>query len=440
MLMHYSKNIIIGAGLSGLACAYNLKDCLVLEKEATLGGLCRTVTYNGLRFDLGGHRLFTSNPAIDRFFHNLLKDQCVEVERQSKIYWNRKFIDYPLKKSVILQLNPWQAGLGLMTFLLRKVFPLQEYSFAERAANRFGDELYALFLKNYTQKVWGIPCEEICKELVDIRLQNISLLRAIQHAINKDQQIRSFADKFLYPKLGIVQLADRLARDVPILLKTTVTNLETSDRRVSRVEINHEQWLECDQLISTMPLPLLIKFFEAPTAVQSAAQRLTYRSLIFVFLILNKKQYSREHWVYFPGQEIFGRIHEPKNWSPDMADETRTGLCCEIFCSPDDRVWSISDAEIAHQTIRDLPAVSRFDIVDHAVVREQFAYPVYTKDYSRDLQTVTRYLEQYENLTLLGRTGSFQYINMDVCLESGLALGNKLSLQKSSPREISCRS
>jgi len=436
--MSYPKNIIIGAGLSGLACAHTLKDCLVLEKEATWGGLCRTVTYNGLRFDLGGHRLFTSNSSVETFFQNMLGGQGVTVERRSKIFWKRKYIDYPLKKSVVLQLNPWQAGLCLLTFLMRKIIPLPERSFRERATNRFGDELYALFLKNYTQKVWGLSCDSISSELVDIRLQDISLLRAIRFAFIRDLRIRSFADKFFYPRLGIVQLIDRLAAGVPVRLQATVTGLAISGNKIKRVQVNHDEWLDCDQIVSTMPLSILAKLCPAPPEIQTCAQRLRYRSIIFVFLILNKKQYSPEHWIYFPGQEIFGRMHEPKNWSYDMADRDRTGLCCEIFCSPGDRVWSLSDAEIAHQTIRDLPALNRFDIVDHAVLREQFAYPIYTIDYQRDRLNVARYFSQFKNLHLLGRTGSFQYINMDGCLEAGLALGNKLSLQKSSTREISC--
>ncbi len=424
--MGQQKDIIIGAGISGLACGYTLRDALVLEKEPFIGGLCRTVRVDGFRFDLGGHRFFTHHQHIDAFVRELLQETLLSVNRKSKIYRNNRFIDYPLKISVVFQLSPWNILWALCTYLFRKFSPRQEISFKDKAINRFGDHLYSLFFRDYTEKVWGIPCVSIDKSLVGIRLQNISLLRVVRDIFKKDTKNKTLADTFVYPQHGIVQLAEALARGLDIRVNSEVTSLTCSENKIERVIVNHQDAYGCRNLISTMPLPQLVKFLNPPEEVATASRELKYRSLVLVFLILNRKKYTDNHWIYFPENQIFGRLHEPKNWSSDMSPQEKTGICMELFCDKDDEVWRMSDIDIAHQVIRDLPLLERFEMEDHFVERVEYAYPVYDLQHRKNLHTVKDYLARYKNLFLLGRTGAFRYDNIDVCLEEGLAMGEVL--------------
>jgi len=169
-----------------------------------------------------------------------------------------------------------------------------------------------------------------------------------------------------------------------------------------------------------------VSLLAPPADVRKAAQNLKYRSLICVFLILNKRYHTENHWIYLQDARISGRLHEPKNWSPYMAPKDKTGVCVEIFCDKDDEVWKRTDLEIAHQVIRELPLLERFEVNDHFVVRVDSAYPVYDINYSQNLMTINNYLASYKNLFVLGRIGAFKYINMDMCIKDGLSLGHSI--------------
>jgi protoporphyrinogen oxidase len=145
-----------------------------------------------------------------------------------------------------------------------------------------------------------------------------------------------------------------------------------------------------------------------------------------VFIVLNRRNYTPNHWIYIPGKRIFGRVHEPKNWSSYMAPENKTGACVEIFCNKDDDIWKMGNTEIAHQVIRTLPLLKEFEAEGHTVVRVEYAYPIYDINYRMNLEKLTVYLSSYKNLFLLGRVGTFKYINMDTCIKEGLKLGEFL--------------
>lgn len=419
------KDLIIGAGISGLSCAWVLKDrCIVLEKDATIGGLAKTKKFNAFRSDLGGHRFFTKNVNIENFVQDLIKGDLLKIQRKSKIYRNKKFIDYPLKASVALYLNPLDVLISFFTYLLRRIKPLPEVSFEDASKNRFGDRLYELFFKVYTEKIWGVRCDKLSKEFVDARLQNISLKRVIMHALlSKQKDIKSFADVFIYPKMGINEITEALSKDLEIRLNSEVTGFVLSKDRIEKVILNNSHETECKNVISTMPLTDLTRLLEPPEEIWDSLKSLKFRSLIYVFLILKRKKYSDNHWIYFPGPQIFGRLHEPKNWSPFMAPEDKTGVGVEVFCFENDDVWKMSDLEIAHQAIMELPLLKKFEVENHFVTRIENAYPLYEVGYKEKLDKIKKFLSSYSNLFILGRTGSFSYINMDACIEEGLKLG-----------------
>jgi len=423
-----NKNVIIGAGISGLSCGWVLKDrAIILEKEPHIGGLAVTKEFGNFKFDLGGHRFFTYDASVENFFRRLLEGEILETQRKSKIYKDGKFIDYPLRTSVVFQLNPLDITLSFFTYIFRKIKPLKELSFQERSINRFGDHLYKLFFRDYTEKVWGISCNNISKELVDTRLQNISLMRVVKNAFKKDMGVKSFVDKLVYPKDGIGKISEYLSKDLDIRLNSEITGLICRNGRIEKVIVNNSNEYACENLVSTMPITELIGLFNPPSDIKNAAQNLKYRSLICVFIVLNRRNYTPNHWIYIPGERIFGRIHEPKNWSSYMAPENKTGVCVEVFCNKDDDIWKMGNTEIAHQVIRTLPILKEFEAEDHCVIRVEYAYPIYDINYRINLEKLTAYLSSYKNLFLLGRVGTFKYINMDACIKEGLKLGELLT-------------
>ena len=259
-----------------------------------------------------------------------------------------------------------------------------------------------------------------------MRLQSVSLTRVIKYAFIKDNNTKSFADKLFYPKKGIGEISKVLSKDLDIRLNEEITGMVCFNNRIEKTIVNGSKEFACRNIISTMPITKLIEFFNVPMIVRKAAQNLKYRGLICVFVAENKRNYTLNHWVYTPDKHIIGRFHEPKNWSRYMAPENKTGICVEIFCNKDCDIWKMTDKEIAHQVIRDLPLRETSKIEGHFVVRVDHAYPIYTLNYRENLKTVKDYLSSYKNLFLLGRTGSFRYIHMDSCIEEGLKLGDFL--------------
>lgn len=424
------KNIIIGAGVSGLSCGYVLKNnCVLLEKDNIAGGLSKTIVFRGFRFDLGGHRFLTKNKSLEKLIRNLIKEDLLEVKRKSKIFYNNRLIDYPLKASVLFQLSPVGVSKVFFTYFLRKLFPARGMSFSEIAKNRFGDELYMMFFKNYTEKVWGIKCSELSSELAGMRLQDVSLKNVLIHALFlRRKSIKSFTDLFLYPKKGIGGIAERLSKDLDIKFNSEVTGITfDNDNRIKKVIINKSEEFKCENLISTMPITDLTRLLNPPDEIKEALKQLKYRSLICVFLIVKKIRYTENHWIYFPDGQIFGRLHEPKNWSPCMSRDDMTGICVEIFCDKEDSIWKLTDSEIAAQAIKGLPFLKPSEVGEYFVKRLGYAYPIYDINYDKNLQKILNFLALYKNLFVLGRTGSFRYINMDACIEEGMRLGLSLA-------------
>ncbi|RJP29458.1 MAG: hypothetical protein C4533_00245 [Candidatus Omnitrophota bacterium] len=420
------KNIIIGAGLSGLSCAYKLKDAIVLEKDIAIGGLSKTLSFEGFSFDIGGHRFLPGKPGIEKFILSLLDGELIKMERKSQIYKNRRFFNYPITPDIVFQLNPLQIFASGMTFLYRKVAVLDENSFRERVINRFGDYLFNYFFKDYTEKVWGRDCSNISLDWVDARIGNMSLFDVASYIFSKKSRLKSFADMFYYPKTGIGSIAGRLSSGIDVRTSSAVVGLGYSGGHINEVVTDDNKRLPCDNLISTMPITELASMLNPPADVKRAIDALSYRDLICVFIIVEKNNYSDNHWIYFPNKEVFGRLDEPKNWSRILSSHHQTGLCLEIFTDRNSELWHRDDLEIAHAAVKDLPLINGVDIKDHYVLRVFDAYPVYDLHYKKHLAVVRKFLSGYKNLYTLGRTGDFKYMNMDDCIEQGLSLGERL--------------
>jgi protoporphyrinogen oxidase len=444
---------ILGAGPAGLATGHELSSnktkVTVLEKNDYVSGLCRTVTVDGYRFDLGGHRWFTQNEELNNWFRRLMKDEIVMVNRVSRIYYGGKYFNYPLSiYDVVTKAGPvtiFIAGITFFKALIEyAVFDKPVTNMKQAYTKQFGSKLYEMFFKIYTEKVWGKPCEELSSDWVSQRSKGLNIMTILREAIvHSRNKVVSLVDEFMYPRHGFARICDRMAEDISavdeneILLNSTVTKVTYHGPRNFEVEYSHgdeKVSVIADSVVSTIPLGILAQIIvpAANEKVLEAARSMEFRDLITVNVMFKKKQVSKDTWLYLQDQDlIFGRLHEPKNWSIDMVpDDEHTSLVLEVFCSAGDELWSLSDDEVAKRCVDDLVDklnfVKREEVVGWAVIRTRQAYPVYDLQYGEKTKIVNDFVAKFEGLHIAGRGGSFRYNNSDHSIEMGLLLGRKL--------------
>lgn len=438
MKNHYSA-VVIGAGPAGLTAAYELAkkgmQSIVLEKDSKVGGISRTETYKGYRFDIGGHRFFTKVDAVQRFWYEIMGDEFIKVPRMSRIFYQGKFFDYPLSLlNTLSNLGIRSSFFILMSYLQAKVKarlqpdrPLE--TFEQWVSDRFGERLYRIFFKTYTEKVWGIPCHKIRADWAAQRIQGMSLKRAVINAIFGSQNAKSLIKEFDYPLLGPGQMWERCQeileqKGSPTLLDTQVIRVERDGKRITRIIAKQNgETLEFtgDYFISSLPVTALMRQLDPapPKPVLEAAKGLKYRDFLIVSLVINHENLFPDNWIYIHSPEFkVGRIQNFKNWSPAMVpDQSKTCLGLEYFCSQGDAIWEMSESELialATREIVDLGLVPRReDVEDGCVIRQQKAYPVYDGEYRQHLKVIQDYVETFENLQTVGRNGMHRYNNQD---------------------------
>lgn len=443
------KTLVLGGGLAGLAAGWALtqtgRGVHILESADAVGGLARTVARDGFRFDLGGHRFFTQDARVDRFVRELLGDELVAVPRASRIYLRGRWIEYPLRPLGAL------FGLGARTSAqilagyarasgARRLRPVPLASLEDWVVAHFGRPLFELYFRDYSEKVWGIGCGDISAEWMAQRVQGLSLGTAIQHALLKrGAALPTLVDRFLYPRLGIGSIAERLRaaieRSNPVATGARVVRVRHDGRRIEGVTVRRGKALlelRGDAFLSTIPLTQLIQALNphAPVAVRAAAARLRYRDLVIVAVMLRRERATGQTWIYFPGKDVpFGRLHEPTNWSEAMAPPGCTLLVTERFCFRGDATWNATDAELIETTVHHLERlgfIRREEACDGVVVRIPAAYPLFEVGYQERSRMLCDYLARFDNLQVAGRGGLFRYYNMDQAIASGLAAAQAL--------------
>jgi protoporphyrinogen oxidase len=443
------KVVVIGAGPAGLTASYQLSragvESIVLEKDQTVGGISRTVNYKDYHFDIGGHRFFTKIDEVDRMWQSILDDDFLKRERLSRIYYDKKFFYYPLRPfNALLGLGLWNSILILGSYLLSRLIPSKpEETFEQWVSNRFGKRLYHIFFKTYTEKVWGISCNEIRAEWAAQRIKGLSLVTAIKDSLmksqnnshNKQNVIKTLVDQFHYPKLGPGMMWRAVAEKIQsngseVRMEAEVTGIVCSEKRVEAVEAKRNGKLDRisgTDFICSMPIRELVQKIKPPVPkkILDAANNLQYRDFITVALIINKGDVFPDNWIYIHDPDVkVGRIQNFKNWSPYMVpDQSKTCLGLEYFCFENDPLWKMSDRELIDLGVREMEALgfaNQRDVLDGTVVRMPKAYPVYdSKD--RDSVTIIRdYLDQMENLHLVGRNGQHKYNNQDHSMLTGM--------------------
>ena len=433
--------VIVGAGPAGLTAAYQLSkfgcSSVVIESDDTVGGISRTCEYKGYRFDIGGHRFFTKIDYVWELWKEILDDEFLKRPRLSRIYYRQKFFDYPLKlTNALLGLGPVEAARIGFSYLRAQIWPSrEEANFEQWVSNRFGKRLFQIFFKSYTEKVWGMPCEEISADWAAQRIKNLDLLAALRNSLfssqtsGKGEVITTLIDEFHYPRHGPGQMWEDCRkklenRGTEVSMQTRVVGIRHEDGRVQSMRVRDsagdEYDVNGDQFLSSMPIRTLIRSLDPPPPreVIEAAESLRYRDFLTVALIIDREDLFPDNWIYIHSDEVkVGRIQNFKNWSPDMVpDPKRTALGLEYFVQENDEIWSMDDAdlvELGRKEIAALDLASADDVIDGAVVRMPKAYPVYDGKYQAALKVIRAWLAGIENLQLIGRNGQHRYNNQD---------------------------
>ncbi len=436
--------VIVGAGPAGLTAAYELvkhdKKSVVLEADSQVGGLSRTITYKGYRFDIGGHRFFSKIPYVTRIWQEILGDDMVLRPRMSRIFYRKRVFSYPLKPGELLViLNPLESMQILTSYLSQKLFrKKREDNFEQWMTNRFGRRLYELFFKGYTEKVWGIPCSELSVDWAAQRIQNLSLKQAVRNAFLKTpakKTIPSLIDRFYYPKYGPGMMWDRCRtyladHNVPVLLNHRAERFLHDGKRVHTLAVKNNKGTvqyNADYFMSSMPLQSLICSLNPPPPadVLDAAHSLCYRDFLTVVLIVDKEKIFADNWIYIQTADVkMGRIQNYKNWSPAMVpDPAKTVLGLEYFLWRSDDEWSRPDEkwiDFGIQECASLGFIEPGQVLEGVVVRMPRAYPVYDVNYRKNVETIRDYLGRFENFYTIGRNGLHRYNNQDHSMVTGI--------------------
>jgi protoporphyrinogen oxidase len=398
-----------------------------------LGGISRTAQYKGYRFDIGGHRFFTKIGPVESLWHEILESEFISVPRLSRIHYQGKFFDYPLKAGNALSgLGIIQAVRIFISYLWwhYRPYPVEE-NFEQWVTNRFGKRLFEIFFKTYTEKVWGIPCTEIRAEWAAQRIQGLSLAKAILNATalnRRSNDIKTLIHEFQYPRLGPGQMWETCAQKIEklggrVLMKHYVTAIEHRHGKIVAVRAetpDGERRFEAEHFFSTMPVRSLVRALDppAPQAVRDDAEGLKYRDFLVVALMLDKEDLFPDNWIYIhtPGVKV-GRIQNFNNWSKAMVPEPGTTcLGMEYFCFKGDGLWESPDADLVAQAARELEELGlakAADVKDGAVIRMPKAYPIYDSTYREHLDGVRAYIDPLSNLHTVGRNGMHKYNNQD---------------------------
>jgi protoporphyrinogen oxidase len=487
--MNRRTAIIVGAGPAGLTAAYELLrrtdiQPIVLERDDFLGGIARTVQYKGNRMDIGGHRFFSKSDRVMNWWLDILplasgpgaltiayQQQTREVAntptadptrtdnvmlvrpRKSRIYFLRRFFDYPITLSgnTLRNLGVVRTIKIALSYTRALAFPERnETNLEQFFINRFGRELYRTFFQSYTEKVWGIPCHEISAEWGRQRIKGLSMLKTLSHIAKKafgrvGGDVRqatvetSLIEQFMYPKFGPGQMWEEVARRIEerggtILHHQDVERIAWQGTRVLSVTAVNRQTGERteyrgDYFFSTMAVQDLVRASDPPPPahVREISDGLMYRDFIAVGMLVSRLKVQdpgsvgsrllSDNWIYIQEPDVLiGRLQIFNNWSPGLvADPDKVWLGLEYFCYTTDDIWKLPDAvmiDLAATELDTIGIIDKRDVLDATVVRVPKTYPAYFGSYDR-FDQVRAWLDGLENLFPIGRNGMHKYNNQD---------------------------
>jgi protoporphyrinogen oxidase len=438
---------IIGAGPAGLTASYLLTkgghSVHVIEKdEEYVGGISRTVEHNGYRFDIGGHRFFSKSSEVTALWNEFLPDDFIERPRMSRIFFGGKFYSYPLKAfEALSNLGIFTSTMCVLSYLRWRVFPNKETkTFEQWVTNAFGQKLFSIFFKTYTEKVWGMKCSDISADWAAQRIKGLSLYTAIFDALkrsfsfgnkpkNDGMAVKSLLESFRYPRLGPGMMWDAardktLAQGGTLSMGQTLQSMRFDDGSqiwtvTSTDKDGNSESVKARHVISSAPIPQLVRSIApVPAAITSAGQ-LRFRDFITVALMIKAEDMFPDNWIYIHEPDVkVGRIQNFRSWSPEMVPNQDTACVgLEYFCFEGDGLWTSSDEdliELAKKEMAQLKLAQPETVIGGVVVRQEKAYPIYDEAYKTHVAAVQESLEaRYPTLHMVGRNGMHKYNNQD---------------------------
>ncbi|OCK54441.1 NAD(P)/FAD-dependent oxidoreductase [Bradyrhizobium sp. LMTR 3] len=438
---------VIGAGPAGLTTAYCLtketSSVIVIEKDPVyVGGISRTVRHGNYLFDVGGHRFFSKAKEVVDLWLEILPDDFITRQRLSRIYYGGKFYSYPLNAFQALRnLGIFTSAACVLSYAFAKAFPVASpRSFHDWVRNQFGERLFQIFFKTYTEKVWGMSCDEISSDWAAQRIKGLDLRIAVTNALTRSfrrkpkadaaggEVVKTLIETFQYPRKGPGMMWEAAAARITerggrILMGRELADLAYDDLRkhwrigVVTADGRREDYT-ARHIVSSAPVRELVQRLSPKPISVLHARALRYRDFLTVALMVDKPDLFADNWIYIHDPSVkVGRVQNFGSWSPDMAPPAMSCLGLEYFCFEGDGLWAMSDRDLvalATQEIVKVGLISAADVVDGCVVRQPKAYPVYDDAYRENMAVIRRDLEQsYPSLHLVGRNGMHKYNNQD---------------------------
>ncbi len=445
------KVAVLGAGLAGLSCAYELArkgvPVEVFEKDPFPGGMAASFTYRApwgeeFVYDFGPHRFHTKDDALKAHVEEILGDNKRTAHRLSRIHLFGKFFDYPLKaKNVLSSLPPHLLLRAFMDYFWIRfkvrtgLSRISDDNFEDWVVKRFGKTLYRIFFGTYTAKAWGMSPRDISADWAAQRITLLSLWDTVKKTLSrkKGNTPRTLVTEFLYPERGGIGAIARAYADKireaggKVILGTPVTRIEREGKVVKALHTGGDSAgvFPAERVLSTIPITTLVNLLDPPPGedVLEACSNLHYIGIVFVYLVLDKPSVSPDSWIYLPEKHLtVHRISEFRNFSPANAPPGKTMICTEITCRKGDDVWNMDTESAIQVAVKDMETVGlvkKEEVLDGFVRKMTHAYPVYDLHYKENLAPLRAFLAGLENLETGGRQGLFRYNNMDQSVEMG---------------------
>ncbi len=438
---------IIGAGPAGLTCAYclteQMRSVAVVEKDPTyVGGISRTVRYKDFLFDIGGHRFFSKSKEVVDLWREILPDDFIERPRLSRIFYEGKFYSYPLNAfEALANLGLFRSAACMLSYAYAKAFPIKDpHSFHEWVRNQFGERLFSIFFKTYTEKVWGLSCDEISADWAAQRIKGLDLGVAVVNAFKRAFKlapagqaseapvVKSLIESFQYPRQGPGMMWEAAAtrireRSGSVLMGRELQSLAyDANRKIWQLEVSTTdgatERYTARHVVSSAPIRELMEKIAPRPISYLHARQLRYRDFLTVALMVDKPDLFLDNWIYVHDPAVkVGRVQNFRSWSPEMAPPGMGCLGLEYFCFEGDELWDAPDAALialAKTEIAHIGLVDAGNIVDACVVRQSKAYPVYDDEYRENVAMIRLDLKtSYPTLHLVGRNGMHKYNNQD---------------------------
>ncbi len=444
---------VIGAGPAGMTAALQLQrggaTVDLYEASSFVGGMARSIDLWGQRVDLGPHRFFSTDPRVNQFWLEIVSRDYAMVDRQTRIYYDQKFFQYPLRPlDACRQLGLVNSALCGASYLKQlsgfAVAKDCEPSFQTWVTQRFGRRLFETFFKSYSEKLWGIPCNELSDEFAAQRIKQFSLAEAVRSSFSRRRASdhKTLVDRFAYPTGGTGMVYERMATMFrasggTVHLEFPIRRVVTEQRRVTGIELGDGNTRRYDHVISTMPLTSLVKGFDyAPDDVLKSASQLKFRNTVIVYLNVDSTSLFSDQWLYIHSPNLAaGRVTNFRNWVKELyGNSSTTILAVERWCDADDATWNASDETLIEQAsaeMRQAKLIGNETILNGHVVRLPRCYPVYRCGYQTHIDVVAGFIRSLSGLTVIGRYGAFKYNNQDHSILTGLLAAENLLNQQS---------